>query len=462
MRAPSGVPVLKAGTRLAKPGRWYVGWYAPFLWLTTLVSATGLVGALTGSSLWAYIFLAAWAPIILARAPTCLRLIFRTPVLWLVPALALASVLWSQAPGATLRAAIELILTISMATLTAGLVRPRAFVSAVLVALMSGAMASLAWGRFGTDGLSGTTVFMGVFASKNTMAMFMSLLTIFAAAVCADRGQSRPLRILAGFSFVLAIPLLLKAHSAGALVSTVISFAVMGITVGFARMNARSRMLVLTFAGIMAVPISAALIALAVNGALATVFFGFITGVLGKDPTLTGRTVLWSIALGQIHDRPMLGIGFSAFWQQGNLLPEGIWREFQIDNRSGFSFHNTYLELAVELGWVGAAALVATLWLALQRSIRLALDMPGWTTACFVTVMFCLLTRSLDEADVPAQFSFLTYLLFAIASYGSDYISGTHAHAMAAAQAIRSSAAVRAGAAYDAPAPGHAMQPSTS
>jgi exopolysaccharide production protein ExoQ len=398
-----------------------------------LVSTTGLVGVLAGSSLAAYIFLAAWAPIIVVKAPTCRQLIFRTPLLWLVPALALASVIWSQAPGVTLRAAVELALTISMATLTAGLVRPRAFVSAVLVSLMFGAMASLAFGRLGTDGLSGTTVFMGIFASKNTMAMFMSLLTIFAAAVCADSGQKLSVRMLAGFSFVLAIPLLLKAHSAGALVTTVISFAVMGITVLFARLSARERSLILTVVGIMALPILIVLITLAVNGSLVQAYFDFITGVLGKDPTMTGRTVLWNIALNQIHNRPMLGDGFSAFWVQGNLLPEGIWREFQIDSRSGFSFHDTYLELAVDLGWVGVAALAVTLWLAFQRSIRLALDMPGWTTACFVTVMVCILTRSIDEADVPAPFSFLTYVLFVIASYGSDYVHGKRAYAQRAA-----------------------------
>ena len=407
---------------------WYAKSSAPILWLTTLVSTTGLVGVLAGSSLAAYIFLAAWAPIIVAFAPTCGRLIFRTPVLWLVPALALASVTWSQAPAATLRAALELILTISMATLTAGVVRPRAFVSAILVSLVFGAMASLAFGRSGMDGLSGTTVFMGVFASKNTMAMFMSLLMIFATAVFADSGQKLPMRILAGFSFLLAIPLLLKARSAGALVTTVISFSVMGLTVIYARMNARERMLILTVAGIITIPISVAVTTLAINGTLALAFSDFITGVLGKDPTLTGRTVLWNIALNQIHNRPMLGDGFSAFWIQGNLLPEGIWRAFHIDSRSGFSFHNTYLELAVDLGWLGVAALAVTLWLAFQRSVRLALDVPGWTTACFVTGMVCLLTRSIDEADVPAPFSFLTYLLFVIASYGSDHVYGKRAH----------------------------------
>jgi exopolysaccharide production protein ExoQ len=393
-------------------------------WLTTLASTTGLVGALSGSSLWAYIFLAVWAPIIALKAPTCIRLIFRTPILWVVPALAVASTLWSQAPAVTLRAGLELSATIAIATLTAGLVRPRAFTAAVLVSLMLGAMASLAFGRSGIDGLSGETVFMGVFASKNTMAMFMSLLTIFAVAVAADANQKPIMRLAAGFSFALAVPLLLKAHSAGALVTTALSFTIMAITVLFARLQPRERMLVLTVTTLIAIPLALALLILALNGTLARAYFDFITRVLGKDPTLTGRTVLWGIALNLIHNRPFLGLGYDAFWIQGNLLPEGIWREFQIDSRAGFSFHDTYLELAVGLGWAGVAALTVTLWLALSRAIRLALDRPSWTTACFVTVIFCLLSRSIDEADVPAPFSFLTYLLFVIVSYGADYVAG--------------------------------------
>jgi len=253
------------------------------------------------------------------------------------------------------------------------------------------------------------------------MAMFMSILTIFAAAVCADGGQKPLMRVLALFSFVLAVPLLLKAHSAGALVTTILSFAILGITVLFGRMSRRERMMILVCALILALPLAGILAALACNGTIGTAFASFLSGVLGKDPTLTGRTVLWGIALNQISLHPWLGGGYCAFWIQGNLLPEGIWRDFQIDSRSGFTFHDTYLNFAVDLGWTGVAALVITLWLGLERAVRMALALPGWTSACFVTVLFCLLTRSIGEVDLPSPFAIGTYLFFVIASYGADY-----------------------------------------
>ncbi|MDB5392935.1 MAG: O-antigen ligase family protein [Rhodospirillales bacterium] len=410
----------------------YVKSSAPIFWLTTMISTMGLIGVLTGSSVGAVVFLGAWAFIVAAYPDKCLRLVFRTLWLWLIPVMALLSTIWSQAHEATLRAAVELILTIALASLTAGFVRPRAFVSAVSVSLMIGAIVSLIFGRYGVDGMTGRAVFLGIFASKNMMAMFMSFLTIFGAAVLADRGQPMPLRFLAGLSFFLSIPLLLRAHSAGALVTTVISFLVMGFTLVFSRMGAKERLLILICTTIVGTSILVLVVMLAFDGTLAATVSGFVSGVLGKDSTLTGRTELWAIALSEIEKRPLFGVGYSAFWSQGNLLAEGIWRAFQIESRSGFTFHDTFLEVAVELGWVGVTALVITLVFTVVSSVRFALACPGWTTTCFVTVIFCLLTRSIVEVDIPSPFSIGTYLLVVIASYSSDYARMQRSHAIRA------------------------------
>jgi exopolysaccharide production protein ExoQ len=393
-----------------------------------MIGTTGLIGVLTGSSLGAVVFLGAWAFIVAAHSDQCLRLVFRTPWLWLIPGMALLSALWSQTREATLRAAVELTLTIALASLTAGFVRPRAFVSAVSVSLIIGAVVSLILGRYGVDGMTGTVVFLGVFASKNIMAMFMSFLTIFGAAVLADREQPKPLRFLAGLSFFLSVPLLLRAHSAGALMTTVISFLVMGFTLVLSRMASRERFLILICATILGTAVLVLVGMLAFDGTLAATVSGFVRGVLGKDPTLTGRTELWSIALSEIHKRPLFGVGYSAFWNQGNLLAEGIWREFQIESRSGFTFHDTFLEVAVELGWVGVTALVITLVFAVVSSVRLAFACPGLSTTCFVAVIVCLLTRSIGEVDIPSPFSIATYFLFVIASYGADHARTQRRH----------------------------------
>ena len=397
-------------------------------WIAAILSMLGLIIVLAGSSLGALLFLAVWGLMAVVRADRCRQLVFRSPGLWLVPALALVSAIWSAAPGWTLRAAVQLILTVGVASLVAGLLRPREFVSAMSVALLLGAVLSLMFGRYGVDGVTSTTVFLGIFASKNTMALFMSFLVIFAAAVLIDRGQPAWLRLLATFSFLLSVPLLLKAHSVGALASTAVSFMVLPLTLAFARLRSRERILMLAGVAAFALPLAAVLAIVALNGLLDDTISSFITGVLGKDATLTGRTLLWRIALAEIEKHPFLGIGYSAFWQQGNLLAESIWRYFGINSRMGFHFHDTYLEIAVELGWVGVAAFVATLILAIERLFRLALADQTPATACLVAAVFCLTIRTVAEVDAPFPFAIGTFWLFAIAAYGADYARAVRSH----------------------------------
>ena len=54
----------------------------------------------------------------------------------------------------------------------------------------------------------------------------------------------------------------------------------------------------------------------------------------------------------------IVGAGYQAYWVQGFAAAEHLWLEFYIPARSGFHFHNTYIEVLVELGFVGFALLV--------------------------------------------------------------------------------------------------------
>lgn len=410
----------------------------PMAWIATVLCMLGMIVTLAGSDLGALLFLGVWGLMAVARADRCLRLIVRSPLLWLVPVFALASVLWSQAPGPTLRASMELVLTVGVAILTAGFLRPREFVSAMSVSLLFGALMSLTFGRYGVDGMTGQTVFLGIFASKNTMALFMSFLAIFSTAVFADRGQPMVLRLLAVFSFLLSIPLLLRAHSVGALLTTSVSFMVLVVIAVFARARPRERLLLLIGMLALALPVVVVVTVIALEGTLGEDISRFIIGVLGKDSTMTGRTVLWQIALAEIHKRPLFGIGYAGFWLHGNLLAESIWRYFSINSRMGFHFHDTFLEVAVETGWTGVAALTLTLVLAVERVVRLALADRTLATASLVAALFCLVTRTFDEVDAPYPFAVGTFFLFVIAAYGADFAQAVgRAHRVPAPVPVR-------------------------
>ncbi len=390
-------------------------------WSATVLCLLGLIITMAGSSVGAILFLAAWVMMGLARAGQCLRLVCRAPELWLIGALALASTGWSMAPEVTLRAAAELLLTVAIASLATGFLRPRDFVSALAVSLLCGAVAAALFGRDGVDGMAGARVFLGIFASKNMMALFMSLLAIFALATLLDRRQPPVLRGLAAIGLLLGLPLLLLAHSAGATLTTAASLAVLLAMGGFARLAPRARLATLALGAAIVLPGIVLVSLLALNGTLGEELAAFVVSGLGKDPTLTGRTVLWQIALDEVAHRPLLGTGYYAFWQHGNLLAEAIWRSFSIESRTGFHFHNTVLEFAVELGWPGVAALLATLLLAIVRAVRLALADRTMASAALVAALFCLTARMAGEVDTPYPFAIGTFLMFAVAAYGADY-----------------------------------------
>jgi len=91
----------------------------------------------------------------------------------------------------------------------------------------------------------------------------------------------------------------------------------------------------------------------AVMAALNLGLLDFVLGIFGKDSTLTGRTYLWEQGWEAAQQFPILGYGYAAYWVQGFAEAERLWAEFYITTRTGFHFHNTYIETLVELGFVG-------------------------------------------------------------------------------------------------------------
>jgi O-antigen ligase len=84
----------------------------------------------------------------------------------------------------------------------------------------------------------------------------------------------------------------------------------------------------------------------------------FLTGgaglaeAMGRDSTLTGRTELWE-RLGTMIVEPLFGAGFDSFWLGERL--DRLWAVYWWQPRQA---HNGYLEVFLNLGWVGIALLV--------------------------------------------------------------------------------------------------------
>jgi len=81
-----------------------------------------------------------------------------------------------------------------------------------------------------------------------------------------------------------------------------------------------------------------------------TLFLDLGSGVLqtmGRDPTLTGRTEIWKVVL-NFTGNPVFGTGFESFWLGARLRK--MWDLYWWHPNEA---HNGYLEIFLNLGWIG-------------------------------------------------------------------------------------------------------------
>jgi exopolysaccharide production protein ExoQ len=106
-----------------------------------------------------------------------------------------------------------------------------------------------------------------------------------------------------------------------------------------------------------------------------------VLAALGRDPTFTNRTRIWQLALEYIAHRPWLGYGYGAFWREDSFDAQVFWTALGFKTPHA---HNSWLEMALGIGWIGVGIAVLSWLAALYRTLRVA------TAPHAVHVAFCL------------------------------------------------------------------------
>jgi O-antigen ligase len=152
------------------------------------------------------------------------------------------------------------------------------------------------------------------------------------------------------------------------------------------------------------------IVAAIVVPAFCVLFFGVGLGllnVMGRDSTLTGRTEVWSFVL-SLGSNPFVGTGFESFWlgsRLGKIWEHYWWRPNEA--------HNGYLEIYLNLGWIGLSLLAIALVKGYQKivaAIRRDEDYATLRLAYFVMAI----TYSFTEAGFRMMNPVWFFLLFAI------------------------------------------------
>jgi len=385
------------------------------LFAVTLVMATGPLdqliqrGILTDPEravIWAAIY-AGFALTLFMRPRLLGQAVGQAWPMFLLPALAALSITWSDAPMQSLSGTIEFGAAILFGAIIGARLDERRLLLLVLLGLTALAVVDIPMtlSPLGTD-INDDAV--GLFSHKNIHGQMASILVLSSLAVLLWGGR----RWLAVTGFALGVPLLALTGSRGAWTMTAAAAGVMLLVV-FRRLAPPAR-LSLAFLGV------ALVCGLAIAWSAAQLDLeSFMLNTMGKDPTLTGRTMLWELAAGYIDRAPLLGHGFAGFWSEditsdSAFVNSVLGQELQ-------SFHNGYLEMAVELGWIGCTLAVALLLAFLKPVARLLSYGDPAAAAFALALLTVVVVGSMSEVMMFVRHGFHLMLMAALWSRSSAY-----------------------------------------
>jgi exopolysaccharide production protein ExoQ len=320
-----------------------------------------------------------------------------------LPALAFISAAWSTAPRNTLAASLSLLLLT-----VAGIYIGSTLLAAqqMQVIMVTGAVAAIASlllaGLFPSEGMDATGHFgaiKGIFTHKNSCGFFMALLSTPAFFV---RRTMRVNRMLVwGYGGLCALLVLLSQSRTAWIDMACIGLAAAGLPM-LRAFRPRDGVIL---AGVAAM---AALLA----GYAVYVNLDTILAVMGKDPTFSGRALIWQAVFAAILKRPLLGYGYLAFFSSlsagaGSLV---LTTHFVVNHP-----HNGYLAVWLNLGLVGLVLLALMVFKAAVNAGRSWRQNPH--TDWYLCLIVLILVENFSEIGLVTPDD-LSWLLFVVACVG--------------------------------------------
>ena len=286
------------------------------------------------------------AVLLLALSPgEVLRTLLRQPLLLLVLWVVGTSVLWSINPDQTFRRVIALVFTTLGGVVLAARWKWAGLAEILATAIGITAVLSLivcvAVPSFGRMHELFPGAWRGLWVEKNALGNMMTI--GFMSSVAAALLEPRRAKLwwpMAGLSLVLV----LASTSKTSLVACLLGCC--GLALVWIMRRGPAGKVIGTYG---------AAVGLLAVGFVALVASNVVLAALGKDATLTGRTQIWTAVMRRIQDRPWLGYGYGAVWDDTSTWSPLAW----IIKQAGFRpyhAHNSWLQQWLDLGVVGLTA----------------------------------------------------------------------------------------------------------
>ncbi|MFP5273321.1 O-antigen ligase family protein [Coleofasciculus sp.] len=123
---------------------------------------------------------------------------------------------------------------------------------------------------------------------------------------------------------------------------------------------------------------------------------------LGKDMTLTGRTYLWREIIKAVNKHPLFGYGYEGFWQfwRGIDNPALMLRLPEFHGFMPEESHNGYLDIALEVGWIGLAIFIISLLINIYYGVLHLTRSQGPESVLPLLILTYIIMTNLTESGI--------------------------------------------------------------
>ena len=351
--------------------------------LTILLTTPGAISSplvqVTGAGLGFYSVLS-----ILCRRGEASRIISTYWLALLPVGFAIASLVWTVNFGVTLRRAGALGLTTAFGLWLAMRFTPKQLFTLVTVLVVVIIIANFVVIQVNparaihqaTDILAAHHAgsWRGMLGHKNDFGRLMALMFCFLVLAFLFRVGGGPGRLACIPLFGLATFMIVKSSSAQALMLFVLVPLSLVVMLSMSKVSATQRALLLVL--VAPAVVIAALSAQAV--------MAWELGLVGRDPTLTGRTDIWEATLLGLQDIAVAGGGYGAGWEVVAARITAI-----MGNAPGHA-HNGYLDLAADIGFFGVGLVLSVMLWNFVTSFRNLMQgvLPEISTLALTVLLF--------------------------------------------------------------------------
>ncbi len=309
-------------------------------------------------------------------------------MLTLLAVLAIFSTVWSQSPAKSLLYGVLYLFSTLFAYYLVIRFKPEEIMTMVgrlgILVSVLGLLVVIFLPRFGlTHGdVRNGVGWQGLFGDRTGAAKSLVYLL---SPVLISRGRRSTINWL--FTICLMSLMIVMAHAVTAIFVLFIYIAFMFVLRVSRKLD--SRLLVMTAVIGSFVALLMAFIALEYGAEVLKAF--------GRNPTLTGRTAIWSALAISILKRPLLGYGYFAFWQ--GLKGESAKVILLTHWTFGYA-HNGIIEIFLQLGTTGVVIFFITLFKAIKDAWYCFRNDSAGTYDWYVGLVVITIFYNIDEATV--------------------------------------------------------------